>query len=209
MRLKGLVGLLMLLAVSGCGAGDAPVSPETKAAGLTFAPGVAPGDREWIQAALASARPEARQLIDDVDGMVTISTFDAPRARAVGLTQPQGRQSYQVSFNVGILDADRQIDRPQTVLHEFGHVIDFALVDPSLRNKLAAELPSTGACFTADTGDCTAPEERFADTFAKWALRGAVSAVGAGYSVATPASLEDWGAPLSALAIEVDVAAAR
>ena len=46
-----------------------------------------------------------------------------------------------------------------------------------LRNQLAAQLPTSGACFTADTGDCTAPEERFADTFAKWALRGAVSAV--------------------------------
>ena len=47
---------------------------------------------------------------------------------------------------------------------------------------------------------------RFADTFAKWALRGAVSAIGAGYSVLPPASLEDWGAPLSLLAIQIDVA---
>ena len=55
-------------------------------------------------------------------------------------------------------------------------------------------------------GDCTVPAERFADTFAKWALRGAVSATGAGYGVATPASLEDWGAPLAKLAIEIEVA---
>ena len=47
------------------------------------------------------------------------------------------------------------------------------------------------------------PEERFADTFAKWALRGGVSAVGAGYGVANPPSLEDWGAPLSALAVSL------
>ncbi len=57
----------------------------------------------------------------------------------------------------------------------------------------------------ASRGDCTAPEERFADTFAKWALRGAVSLAGAGYSVASPASLEDWGAPLARLAIDIDV----
>ena len=206
MHLKCLVGLLVLT-VAGCGGADAPVSSEVKAKGLTWSPGVAPADRQWIEAALTSARPEAHQLVDDVDGMVEIRTVNAPAARAVGTTQPLAKDRYIVTFNVGILDADRKIDRAQTVLHEFGHVIDAALLDPALRDKLAAELPSTGACFTPDTGDCTAPEERFADTFAKWALRGAVSAVGAGYSVATPASLEDWGAPLAALAIEVDVAA--
>ncbi len=74
-----------------------------------------------------------------------------------------------------------------------------------MEQKLAGELPQTGACYTAESGDCTAPAERFADTFAKWALRGAVSAVGSGYSIATPASLEDWGAPLSQLAVQIDV----
>ena len=52
-------------------------------------------------------------------------------------------------------------------------------------------------------GACAQPEERFADTFAKWALRGAVSAAGAGYAIAAPASLEDWGAPLGALAVRL------
>ena len=88
-------------------------------------------------------------------------------------------------------------------------MIDHALVPPELRDQLAASLPPIGGCVSERTGDCTAPEERFADTFAKWALRGAVSAAGAGYGVATPASLEDWGAPLAALAIEIEVAAAR
>jgi len=210
MRLKCLAGLLVLaVAIAGCGRGGAPVAPEVKARGLTWSPDVAPGDREWIEAALASARPEARQLIDDVDGMVEVRTNNEPSARTVGTTQPLASDRYIVTFNIGVLDADRKIDRSQVALHEFGHVIDFALVDPALRDRLAAALPSTGACFTPDTGDCTAPQERFADTFAKWALRGAVSAVGAGYSVATPASLEDWGAPLSALAISVDVAAGK
>ncbi|HEY6892052.1 MAG TPA: hypothetical protein VI300_29890, partial [Solirubrobacter sp.] len=57
-----------------------------------------------------------------------------------------------------------------------------------------------------DSGDCTAPAERFADTFAKWGLRGAVSAYGAGYGTLAPASLESWGAPLASLAITVEVA---
>jgi hypothetical protein len=34
-------------------------------------------------------------------------------------------------------------------------------------------------------------------------LRGAVSVAGAGYGVAAPASLEDWGAPLTALGVEL------
>ena len=66
-----------------------------------------------------------------------------------------------------------------------------------------------GGCVTPVHGDCTAPEERFADTFAKWALRGAVSAAGAGYGVASPASLEDWGTPLATLAIKIQVASRR
>ena len=85
-------------------------------------------------------------------------------------------------------------------------MIDFAITPPKLRDELAASLPPVGSCVKATHGDCTAPAERFADTFAKWALRGAVSLNGAGYGLASPASLEDWGAPLGRLAIQIDVA---
>ena len=51
--------------------------------------------------------------------------------------------------------------------------------------------------------DCERTEERFADTFAKWALNGAVSEVGAGYGIAMPASLEGWGAPLAELSFRL------
>ena len=67
-------------------------------------------------------------------------------------------------------------------------------------------MPTSGVCPQGIRGDCAQAQERFADTFAKWALRGAVSITGAGYSLAAPASLEDWGAPLARLAIELDVA---
>jgi hypothetical protein len=208
MDLKRL-GLVALVSLAGCGGAEPPVSPEVRAAGLRFALEVAAGDREWIAAAIEQARPEARALVDDVDGMVVVKTFSDPGSPAVGLMLPTAPGAYEVSFNLAYLNADRELDRDATVLHELAHVIDHALVAPGLRDKLAAQLPSTGACITANTGDCTEPAERFADTFAKWALRGAVSAVGAGYSVATPASLEDWGAPLAALAIEIEVAAGR
>ena len=84
-------------------------------------------------------------------------------------------------------------------------MIDFALMPPSCAIT-RGQLPSSGTCFTADTGDCTAPEERFADTFAKWALRGAVSASAPATATLPPASLENWGAPLATLAIQVEVA---
>ena len=71
------------------------------------------------------------------------------------------------------------------MLHELGHIIDFALVPDDLRDQLAGELPTTGVCLP-ERGDCAAPEERFADTFAKWALRGDVSIIGAGYELRHP-----------------------
>jgi hypothetical protein len=200
------LSLAVLVVLAGCGGADAPVSPEVQAAGLRFADTVAPKDREWIVAAIELARPEARALIDDVDGMVVVTTYHEPGGPAVGMMRPTAPGAYEVTFNLAYLNGHRKIDRDSTVIHELGHVIDHALVPPELRNELAAALPPVGTCVSRNSGDCTAPEERFADTFAKWALRGAVSATGAGYGVATPASLEDWGAPLAALAIEIDVA---
>jgi hypothetical protein len=206
---RKFVGLALLaLALTGCGGEEPPISPEVRAATLRFAPAVTEKDRKWILAAIDQARPEARALIDDVDGMVTVTTWTDPNGDATGYMTTATPGLYSVSFNLGYLNADRKMDREKTVLHELGHVVDHAVVPPELRNQLAAALPPAGGCATEGTGDCTAPEERFADTFAKWALRGAVSAYGAGYGVATPASLEDWGAPLAALAIEIDVAAA-
>jgi hypothetical protein len=202
-RLLALV--FCLVALAGCG-GDDGIDPAVKAATFRFADSVAPDDREWILAAVDKVRPEARQLIDDVDGMTVLSTYSDPGGPAVGLMREASAGNYEVSFNLAYLDGERKLDRDSTVAHELGHVIDAALVAPELRDRLAASLPPSGGCITQDTGDCTSAEERFADTFAKWALRGEVSAAGAGYAVATPASLEDWGAPLATLAIEVEVA---
>ena len=185
------------VALAGCGAGEHAIDPQVKAASFTFDPRSSPQDQEWILAAVAKVRPEARQLIDDVDGMVTISTYSEPDGGAVGTAQQVGEHQFQVRFNLAYLDGERKADRDTTVVHELGHVIDFALMPEGMREQLAGQLPSSGACFTADTGDCTAPEERFADTFAKWALRGAVSAAGAGYGTLSPGSLESWGAPLA------------
>jgi hypothetical protein len=186
----------------------AAAAPVPRAAGAAYA-GVAPSDEAWIKAAIAEARPEAAQLIDDVDGTVTFRTVYEPDAPWAGLTSPTGAHSYAVTLNLSFLNGNRgPAVRDDVVLHELGHVIDFEVVPDELRDRLAAQVPVTGTCFTADTGDCTAPAERFADTFAKWALRGAVSVAGAGYSIPMPASLEDWGAPLGTLAAQLQASSA-
>src|SRR4051812_45003255 len=200
------VVLMLAVALAGCGSREHAIDPQVKAAPFTFDPSVSPQDRQWILDAVDKARPEARQLIDDVDGMVTLSTFNEPNGAAVGTAEQLGGHRFQVRLNLAYLDGERTADRDTTVVHELGHVIDFALMPDGVREQLAGQVPASGACFTADTGDCTASQERFADTFAKWALRGAVSATGAGYGTLSPASLESWGAPLATLAIDVEVA---
>jgi hypothetical protein len=183
------------------------ISDQAGAATFRFAPSVTPSDRAWILAAVAGARPEARELIARVDGLVTIATDGgAVTTTATGAdmmgemrTEPDG---YTVWLNAARLDGDRAIDRSTVVLHELGHVVDAALIPADLDGRLDAAIPQATTC--GDAGDpvgaCAPPAERFADTFAKWALEGAVSAVGSGYGIPTPPSLEDWGRPLGELA---------
>ena len=120
--------LCLRRAVAGCG-GDEAASTRRSGPPRSASPTrVAPEDREWILAAVDKVRPEARQLIDDVDGMVTIRTFSEPGGGAVGLMREASPGSYEVSFNLAYLDGERKLDRDSTVVHELGHVIDSALV---------------------------------------------------------------------------------
>lgn len=203
------VAAAVLFAAHRAGADDGGVSARddgtlsipaaVRAAGLRFDPSVTASDRTWILAAVARARPEARRLIGTVDGLVTIGTELGDKV-TIGWTRrtPDG---FRIVLNIAQLDGERAIDREVTVLHELGHVIDMALIPPALDAQLDAGIPSGGSCGPGGGpfGGCAPTEERIADTFAKWALGGAVSAVGAGYQIATPASLEDWGAPLGRL----------
>jgi hypothetical protein len=206
-----LFGVVVIGAVLGVVNGDAQgdgrlttsdgdtviVNDRARAGTLTFDASVTAGDREWILRAIARARPEAARLIAEVDGLVVVRTF-AAGGTTLGVTQGHER-GYTVDFNVGYLNGERALDRATVVLHELGHVVDFALVPAALDTQLDAQIPRGGPCGAAI--DCELPEERFADTFAKWALNGAVSEVGAGYGIPMPASIEDWGAPLAELSL--------
>jgi len=203
-----LAGLTLLIASRGSALGDdlsldSPlISPKERAAGASYDPGVPPADRAWIDAALVAARPEAQRLIAEVDGLVR---YEIHNGAPLGVTRSEIsplHATFTLSFDVGALDGDRAQDRAVTVLHEYGHVVDLALVPKELGDRLEAAIPRTGPCVDYDgisRGSCAVQAERFADTFAKWALRGSVSVVGAGYQVPNPPSLEDWGAPLVAL----------
>ena len=182
------------------------ISADERAATARFAPGVPEDDRAWIQAAVASARPEAQRLIAEVDGLVEYQVHHGDPFAVTRSNVGPGGASFVLSFDVGSLDRTRRQARNGAVLHEYGHVIDLALVPPATNATLEAGIPRTGSCANwggALTGACAEPAERFADTFAKWALRGHFSVVGAGYAVATPPSLEDWGAPLGVLSHEL------
>jgi hypothetical protein len=186
--------------------GTLEISDETRAAGLRFAPGVTRSDRAWILAAIETTRPEAQRLIAEVDGLIEIRTDLPQEGDAIGLAQ-MSSEGAAVSFDVRSLNSDRALDRNVVVLHELGHVIDYQLVSDELVQQLDAGIPRVGTCEASaalPTGACTAVEERFADTFAKWALRGRISLAGSGYGIPAPASIEDWGAPLGLLAAQLN-----
>jgi hypothetical protein len=171
------------------------ITDDARARGLTFAAAVAPADRTWVLESVARARPEAARLIAEVDGLVQVGTYADP-GPVLGVTRSHER-GFTVDLNVRFLNGRRTADRATVVLHELGHVIDFALIPRAVGSALDAQVPRGGAC--GEAVDCDREEERFADTFAKWALNGAVSQVGAGYGIPMPASIEDWGAPLARL----------
>jgi hypothetical protein len=182
----------------------AKITPEARAAGLRFAADVAPADRAWILAAISHARPEAQSLIAEVDGLVEVTTY--PDEATLGSVESVARgadMTFTLNLDIGDLNGEEIVNRDTVVMHELGHVIDHAIVPDDMLAELDKGIPHIGGCMHADTGSCTAPAERFADTFAKWALRGAVSVAAGGYSVAAPASLEEWGAPLVTLSLDV------
>jgi hypothetical protein len=175
------------------------ISDTERAATFKYVPGTAEADEAVIQQAIADARPEAQQLIAAIDGITTILIAGTAEG-VVGTTQtlPDGR--YQVTLNLGLasrIRGQRGIDR--LVLHELGHVIDFALVPSALNEQLDAEIPRGYGCEEGQTGACAIPTERFAESFAKWALRDIGIGVDIGYKIPPPDDLESWGAPLAAL----------
>jgi hypothetical protein len=175
------------------------VTAQERAATFTFDPGVPAADRDAFLTAVAHARPEAQALIASVDGLVDVHVAQT-EAGTVGITQSSGDR-YSVTVNLGIVSrryGQRGIDR--TVLHELGHVVDFALVPPQTNSRLDAAIPQGYGCDSQNSGGCASPTERFAESFAKWATGDIGVDLYLGYKVPPPNDLASWGAPLAVLA---------
>jgi hypothetical protein len=177
----------------------AHISDGARRATLRFV-GVAPSDQAVVLDAVARARPEARRLIAVVDGLVDVRV-GAAGAGSLGVTRtrPGG---FDVTLDLATVSRTlgrRGIDR--LVLHELGHVVDFALVPPDVNAELDAGIPAGWGCEDGQTGACAPPPERFAESFAKWATGDVGVDLYAGYKVPPPGpSLAAWGAPLAHLA---------
>jgi hypothetical protein len=172
------------------------ISAAERAATFAFDPGTPEADRAAFLTAVSHARPEARALIDAVDGLVDVHVA-VTDAGTVGVTQSHGDR-YDVSVNLGFVArryGQRGIDR--TVLHELGHVVDFALVPPALDDRLDAAIPRGFGCDQGESGSCAVQAERFAESFAKWATGDIGVDLYLGYKVPPPDDLQSWGAPLA------------
>jgi hypothetical protein len=174
------------------------ITPAERADTFHFAPDVAPYDQQVVRTAVAHAKPDARRLIDAVDGLVDLDVAQT-QAGSVGTTQMVGDR-FKVVLNLGAAAraaGQRAIDR--LVLHELGHVVDGALVPDDLRDRMVAEVPRPYGCLGSNSGACAAPVEVFAESFAKWATGDIGVNLNLGYAVPPPDDLARWGAPLAAL----------
>ena len=167
---------------------------------LRFAPGTAPGDQRAVLDAIAAARPEAGRVVERVAGLVTIEvTSLSPEVAGGTRTSPDG---YEVALDLGRISrayGARGIAR--VTLHELGHVVDGALVPADMEQELDAAIPRGWGCDDGGkAGACADREERFAESFAKWATGDIGTDIYLGYRVPPPVPLDTWGAPLVALA---------
>lgn len=186
--------------VAADGAHVALLSPEQRAATFRFAPGTASRDQRIFIGAVASARPEAQRLVALVDGLVTVH-FEDPPGDPVGLTHFDGRD-YDVTIDLTAVIARYGMREGNAiVLHELGHVVDIALVPDALRSELDAGIPTGESCSRSGPPiDACAPiEERFADSFSKWATDDLGVNLASGYRILPPVPLEAWGRPLVGL----------
>jgi hypothetical protein len=175
------------------------LTKEVRSAGLRFDAGVTANDRALVLRQIATARPEAQRLIGVVDGLVTVHVGSAGSggADAVGFTQ-ETRTGFDMTLDlVGVWQQDGERGVQRLVLHELGHVVDFALVKPPLAASLDARIPRGYACDPGrPTSACAPREERFAETFAKWCTGDIGFNLPLGYKVQPPDSLDGWGAQL-------------
>ena len=158
------------------------------------------GLKKWIGSAGEMIR------ISEVDGQENMLTGGksrcGQRSDASGSypAYPKESDRFRVTLDLGLVAqryGQRGIDR--TVLHELGHVIDFALVPDAMNATLDAQIPRGYGCEEGETGSCANRDERFAESFAKWATGDIGVDLYLGYKIPPPDDRAAWGAPLATL----------
>jgi hypothetical protein len=171
-----------------------------RAATFTYDASALAGHRALIADAIAAARPEAQRLIAIVDGITTLRVGPAA-AGALGVTQPLPDGGYAITLDLA--ETYRTLGQrgvTRLVLHELGHVVDDALLSPGLRTTLDHGIPPGLPCPAGTRiGSCAPTYERFAESFAKWAMNDAGYDLYIGYGVPVPPDLDAWAAPLLGL----------
>ena len=174
------------------------IKADARSATFTYGPSVSPGDRAAIEAAITSARPEAQRLIGIVDGLTTLDV-SPPQGGAAGTATDLGDR-YAIMLDLASVSAMGPRAVSRLVLHELAHVVDWTLVSDELLAELDAQVPEGWVCEEGRVGSCAAREERFAETFAKWATGDIGVDIYLGYKVPPPnVPLDAWGTPLSGL----------
>ena len=199
MPMRWLVVLVAALA-AGLAAREVPGTEVPGTSGRsTFEYRMTPQHQQLFRDVVAVARPEAQALIARVAPMTSVS-FDLPSSTTtLGVTRTSDGRSFTVDVDLGgsmAAGGRRAVER--VILHELGHVVDFALLSEDQRAALDAHFPQGYAC---PPEGCADRRERFAETFAKWALGDIGASLYVGYAVPPPVvTLDSWGDPLRALA---------
>ena len=215
-RTIGLLVLVLIAAAAGrsavpsAGAGADPIAERgalyevaevpARAESFRFGAETSSLDQKAFLDAVALARPEARRLIELIDGITEVH-FGGVSSGALGVTSVRGTDISITVDLAGAYGSGAQRGVSRVVLHELGHVLDFAITGRDLDEQLDEGIPPGFPC-TAGENDagCAVREERFAESFAKWATGDIGVDLFIGYRVPPPPSLDAWGAPLAALA---------
>lgn len=178
------------------------LTAEERAATFAFSSRVTAAERDLFLRAVAAITPDARRVLDLVDGVVEVEFGeDADGALGRAFYEADGRHHIlldlaRIRAHVG-LDAVREV-----ALHELGHIVGTVFLPEDVQRSLDAQIPPGYPCPVGTRVSSCAPRtERFADTFAKWATGGELTyRMRGGYAVLPPTTgLEAWGAPLVAL----------
>lgn len=164
-----------------------------------FARSMSGADRRRFTAAIADARPEVRRLLRQVAPFTIITQGQLLRHEGhLGYSTSADNGFFKVTLDVSVLPSIRA-ERDETTLHELGHILEFSGLSDPVINRINRLRAPQGRCSSDihiaywQQGPCAPPEEWFADSFSKWALRETQFRSDVGYHVLPPRNMAAFG----------------